>query len=296
MDIPPLYLDRIREYYPDLAASTARFNTDGLVNDVVIVGDERVFRFPKNAQAQEALAREIKLLDLVRRYVTLPVPIFEPHDGFVSYRLIPGRALHRNDILQLDEHLQDRLAEQVAVFLRQLHTLPTSALEQHRIPTSYAARTREDWIELFHDAERELYPLLITHSREWIARHFAPVLDGTLDLSCEPVLVHGDLGPYHLLYNSAAHQINGVIDFGAAGLGDPADDFANIINALGESFLKRMSKFYPEIAEALDRARFWAGTLELQWALNGLRSKDLSWLMVHIGRARDVRPMGTGWA
>ena len=57
-----------------------------------------------------------------------------------------------------------------------------------------------------------------------------------------------------------------------------------------------MSRFYPEIGQALDRARFWAGTLELQWAISGLRSKDLSWLTVPIGRARDVRPMGTGWA
>ena len=66
MAIPPLYLDRIREYYPELAASTLQVNHDGLVNDVVIVGDERVFRFLKDEHAQEALNREIRILDLVR--------------------------------------------------------------------------------------------------------------------------------------------------------------------------------------------------------------------------------------
>jgi aminoglycoside 2''-phosphotransferase len=87
-----------------------------------------------------------------------------------------------------------------------------------------------------------------------------------------------------------------VIDFGTAGLGDPADDFANIIHGLGESFLRRMGRFYPEIAHTLDRARFQAGTLEIQWAINGLRSNDLSWLVCHIGRARDMLPLGAAWS
>jgi hypothetical protein len=46
--------------------------------------------------------------------------------------------------------------------------------------------------------------------------------------------------------------------------------------AFGESFLKRMSRFYPAIEHALNRVRFWASTLEIQWALAGLRSGDRS--------------------
>ncbi|OGF53843.1 MAG: hypothetical protein A2Z21_10360 [Candidatus Fraserbacteria bacterium RBG_16_55_9] len=292
MDIPVAYLDRIRACRPDLIISAAHLNHDGLVNDVVIVNNELVFRFAKGERAKQSLIQEAKIVELVRCYVALPVPIFEKRgDDFVVYRIIPGDALHREDILRQDESTQDRLAEQISRFLQQLHSIPRRAIEEHGIAPSDSVRNQQDWIRLFQDVERELFPLLMIHAQEWVTRHFAPVLDGSLDLNYDPVLIHGDLGPYHILYDPTVHKINGVIDFGTSGLGDPADDFAAIIHALGESFLLRMSKFYPEIRTALDRARFWAGTLELQWALHGIRSNDVSWFVCHIGRARDVMPI-----
>ena len=148
---------------------------------------------------------------------------------------------------------------------------------------------------MFEDVQRELFPLMMAHMKDWVRRLFEPVLrDGTW-MSYQPALINGDIGPYHILYNRAPQAINGVIDFGAAGMGDPATDFGCILYFLGESFLRRMARFYPGIRNSLDRARFWAGTLELQWALAGVRSKDLSWLMCHIGSARDVMPIGSGW-
>ncbi len=109
------------------------------------------------------------------------------------------------------------------------------------------------------------------------------------------MLVHGDLGSYHILIDRHHCQLTGVIDFGSSGTGHPADDFAEIIHYFGESFLHKMSRGYPQIGLLIDRARFWAGTLELLWALAGLATGDLSWLTNHIGSARDVLPVGVGW-
>lgn len=69
-----------------------------------------------------------------------------------------------------------------------------------------------------------------------------------------------------------------------------------MINTYGETFLRRMAKYYPKIGEAIERARFMAGALELEWVLSGVRNSDLSMFVVHIGRARDVMPPGSGWA
>jgi aminoglycoside 2''-phosphotransferase len=295
MNIPSSYLNLIRTRFPDLNDVSFSINRDGLFNDVIIVNDAIVFRFPKNAEAKRTLAAEAKVLDVVRRFVAMPVPRFEQCDGdCVAYQLIPGQALQRDDILRQEETAQDLLARQIAIFLQQLHTIPQPLLEEENIQAAGSVRSREDWIALFHDVEREMFPLLMSHAQEWVIRHFIPVLDRTLDLRYDPALVHGDLGPYHILYDPATRRINGVIDFGTAGLGDPADDFANIIHAFGESFLKRMSLFYPAIEHALNRARFWAGTLDIQWALAGLRSGDRSWFLVHIGRAQDMLPVETG--
>ena len=88
-------------------------------------------------------------------------------------------------------------------------------------------------------------------------------------------------------------MLTGMIDFGTAGIGDPAADYACIINTYGESFLARVAKYDSRVEATLDRARFWAGTLELQWLLAGIRQNDPSWYTAHIGNARDVAPIGT---
>jgi aminoglycoside 2''-phosphotransferase len=286
------YLERIRERFPGLDLAGARLNRDGLVNDVVIAG-ELVFRFPKDDAARQALIQEARVLELVRRRVALAVPRFEHLEaGMAVYRFLPGDALHQGDLARLSEREQDELAEALAAFLAQLHAIPLAEAEQHGIYASDAARGRDDWLRLYADAERELFPLLMAHAREWVVRHFAPLVDGTLDLGYAPALIHGDLGPYHILYDRKARRLAGVIDFGTAGIGDIADDFANVIHGLGETLLRRMSKYDPAIRGALDRARFQAGTLEIQWALAGLRSNDMSWMVCQIGRARDMLPIG----
>src|SRR5262249_25769450 len=131
--------------------------------------------------------------------------------------------------------------------------------------------------------------------REWVRKHFEPLLDSAEFMSYKPTLINGDLAPYHILFDTGRMQINGIIDFGTAGIGDPAADFACIIYNYGESFLRCMAKFYDGIGEAVERARFWAGTLELQWILRGLRSKETFWFTAHFGSAHDMLPIGSGW-
>jgi aminoglycoside 2''-phosphotransferase len=293
MDLSTTHLQRIQARFPDLTISSLYEDRDGLVNDVVIVNDELVFRFPKDAQARQALAREAQILDLVRTHVEMPVPHFEHReDDLVVYRLISGDPLERDDILIQDEATQERLAGQLATFLRQLHAIPAQAVAPGPVAPLDPAQRRERYRHRLDEIERELFPLLMNSAKQWVRRLFAPVLDGRVGLEYTPVLIHDDLASYHIRYDRAARRISGVIDFGTARLGDPAADFALLINAYGESFLRRMSRSYPAITESLDRARFMAGAIELEWALNGLRSNDLSWLLCHIGRARDVLPIG----
>jgi aminoglycoside 2''-phosphotransferase len=140
--------------------------------------------------------------------------------------------------------------------------------------------------------------MLMPHAREWVKNHFTPILADEEFMNYEPCLINGDTTPYHILFDEQAGHISGIIDFGTAGIGDRAADFATVIYFYGETFLRRMAKFYPEIREGLDRARFWAGTLELQWALSGVRGRGAgwSWFTVHLGSARDVLPIGVEWS
>jgi hypothetical protein len=81
-----------------------------------------------------------------------------------------------------------------------------------------------------------------------------------------------------------------LFDFGTAGPGDPAVDIALLVNTYGESIVQRLARAYPISPNMLDRARFLAGALELEWALAGVSNNDQSMFLVHLGRARDILP------
>lgn len=291
MEIPAAYLEQIRVYYPDLVISSVYADSDGLINDVYIVNNELVLRFPKNGEARETLALEISVLDLAHRYLDMPVPSFEQQaPDFVAYRMIPGDPLYRHDLLRLSEAVQDELAEQLATFLRQLHAIPVQQLEKYGLPRATTEDTLIRIKQFYEDVERELFPYLMTMAKDWVRQLFAPILNGQMDMEYVPALIHNDLAPYHILYDKTRHRISGILDFGTARVNDPAKDLTAMLLAYGEGFLQRMARYYPTINEALDRARFYAGLLELEWALIGIRTRDVSWSLCHIGWARDYFP------
>lgn len=293
------YLNRIRDCLPRLVIEVVRANQDGLINDVLIVNERLVFRFPKNETwARDLLANEIRVIQLARNYLDVQIPLIEYHAAdLMAYRFISGSALQRNEILVLDEDAQGVIAHQLATYLKQLHGIPMDEVERHQIAQSDTNRDHQVWVRLFDDVKRELFPSMMPHAREWVTNHFAPILADEGFMNYRPCLINGDTTPYHILFDRQARRVSGVIDFGTAGIGDPAADFATLIYFYGESFLRRMAKFYPEIKDGVDRARFWAGTLELQWVLSGVRGRNAgwSWFTVHLGSARDVMPIGIEW-
>lgn len=293
MSVPQAYLEKIRSVYPGLPLNTLDLNQDGMVNDVVVVNGEVVCRFGKHPWAAEALRQEARVLALVREHTALRVPQFEHLEPeFVSYRFLPGEPLTRDLLLRLPPGTRRAVLADLFTFLRQMHHIPHAVTEAAGLQPSDAFRTREDWLALLAQAEEHLFPLLMRHQRAWMLDLFDPILLGTLDLSPTPRLIHGDLGVYHVLFDPASRQLAGVIDFGTAGLGDPATDLAVLLSNYGESLVAEVLPVYPELGDHLDRARFWAGTLEVQWALAGLVHGDRALALAHLGGARDVLPIG----
>lgn len=297
-----VYQQEIARVEPNLSQESVEINNEGLVNTVLIVNGRRVFRFPKHDWAIDHLRQEANCLTLARQHLTMPLPNWTVYESeqlshpFVAYDWIPGEALTRHGLLRLPQIDQQAIAEQLGTFLFQMHTIPMREVEKMGIRPSVTNRTPEKWQKLYNDVKEMLFPHLATFARAWVEQHFAPVLANPDFMAHKPAFMNGDLGGYHLLFNRENRRLNGVIDFGTAGVGDPAADFACLIDQFGETFVRLMAPAYPDIAQHIERARFWAGTLELQWLLGGLRYPDEpDWFMVHIGRARDVLPIGSGW-
>ena len=197
--------------------------------EVVIVDNNWVFRFPRRSAVAEALEVEIALLPALAAALPVEVPVFEHISRsplFVGYRLIRG------------EPLVDEDADGVRAFLEALHAHDPSDLPVER----------RDWIEAYRrqcgEFERRVLPLLDPDLRRRARRLFG---EAETLVGFEPALLHADLGPDHLLVREG--RLAGVIDWGDTRVGDPALDYAWLLNGPFaawevDSDLRRRARFY----------------------------------------------------
>ena len=178
--------------------------------EVAIVDDEWVFRFPRRFGVAQALELELVLLPAIAPALPVDVPSFEHVSRdplFVGYRLIRG------------EPLVDEDPDGVRAFLEALHAFDASGLPLER----------SDWVEAYREQcaefERVVLPLLDRDLRAQAKRLFG---DAETLVGFEPALLHADLGPAHLLVRDSS--LAGVIDWADARVGDPALDYAWLLN------------------------------------------------------------------
>ena len=274
-----VFVDRMREVYPALAVTTARLVPHGWSNHVLIVNEQLVFRFPRQAATLDARVREVAILRGLAGRTTLPVPdpiytAWAPRrvgQVFMGYRLIPGQPLWRQTFAALDEATRTRVACQLGTFLRELHDIPIGEAIAVELPV--LAR-RERWTRLYERVQERLFPLMRPRARRAAAHLFESFLAEPTRFSFQLVLTHRDFATSNILIDGAVPQVSGIIDFGSAGLADPAADCAGILSAYGEPFLYQFLAVYPELEAAFERARFYVRTFPLQEALAAAERGD----------------------
>ena len=284
------YESRIREVDPQIKIESIKLNQEGLMNDIVIVNDDMVFRFPKHEYSSKHLKNETRILRLLQKYISLeiPSPLYEIDDA-LAYRFIPGEALRRDLLMRLSEDDQKAIGDQLAQFFKELHGIPINEISDFEFPVADALMKYDGWVNAYQRIREKVFPLLLPHSRDWVEEHFETYLAYKGNFEYELKMVDTDIPPYHILFDREKKRINGIIDFGCSGLGDPAIDFGVIIYHYGESFLERFYNTYPEAEAYLKRARFYAGAHEVRWLLTGVERNESFWFAVHIGSAKDIK-------
>ena len=290
------FAGRIQAILPGLVIHSAVYNDMGSINDVVIVNDELVFRFvrPEGDYGILALADELRVLAAVRPHVPLAVPDpFYISADAVAYKLLPGETLSRDLYLSLPAATQQDLADQIAGFLRALHTAPFAA----SLPATRAPVRRDEWLARRPEIEAALFPLFQAYQIAWVTDLFDGMLADPRQFDYEPCLINGDIAPYHLLYDRGAGRLTGVIDWGMAGVGDPAADLGWLLQIYGGVLVRRLLRGYPAARGLLPRARFYTQALELEWAMRGLAGagKRNFWFIAHLAGARDLVDDDLGW-
>lgn len=178
---------------------------------VLVLEGAWVMRTPRNARAAEKLAKETRLLPKLAPALPVAIPQFEHvsrNPDFVVYRLIEGTPLRDED------------PAGVRAFLDALHAFDVGPID---LP-------RPDWLEAWRENVDDVFrpvvlPLLDPDERP---RAEALLAETETLTGFERTLVHGDLGPSHLLVRDG--RLAGVIDWAGAELGDPAIDYSWLLN------------------------------------------------------------------
>ncbi len=264
------YTRLIEAAYPEIEMRSARLhNQDGQFSDVVVVNEALIFRFPRSEHVAASMQREVAILAQLQGRTTLPIPnpVYTSETPvFMGYAMLHGEPVRRETFAVASDAVIEAAARTLADFLKALHStpLPLSTLD---LPIE---ETRADWTAMYAEMRNKLYPLMRADAQAEVSAHFERALDNMALWNFTPVLRHGDFGTRNILYDPQTMQINGVIDFGMTGIGDPAQD-VGAVWSLGDRLMPPFFDRYPEMRATLDRVHFMRGTYALQQALYALR-------------------------
>jgi aminoglycoside 2''-phosphotransferase len=247
----------------------------GRDHDVVLIGSELVFRFPRHQRALDALPREVAALHGLAALdpgigVVLPEVVVDCSGSvlgraFVAQRRLDGEVLPRASVDAVGP-MAYRFAAELARVLDALAAVRVdSALE--RVLTRAPMRT--SFGELADAVRERVYGLMSAAGRARAAAELDAVL--AVEPPGDAVLVHGDFGGTNLRWDADATRLTGVIDWSQVHLGDPAYDVASVAATYGWDLAAVVDAATAYEDEGLlGRARAYAATFGLQEALGGV--------------------------
>ena len=265
--------------HPVDPAATRRID-EGTTAHVLMLTDGRVVHAARNAAGADALARQASILPVLP--ADLPCPrLLAVRPGGSLTTACPGQPLTRRHLLALPESRRTKLLTDLAGILARLHAVPVAP----DWPAAHPPADPEWWDRFFAAIETRLMPRLIGSLRHEARAMMAACRRHPL----RPLnrLIHGDLHPDHILADPGQDRITGLIDFGAAGPGDPAIDLAALLYNYGDAVLAPLLQAWPEAATLRPRADAYAASYEWQWALH----PDPDWRLFALGAAKGFQPI-----
>ena len=223
-------------------------------------GDPWAIRVPKPASswATEDLEREAPVLPALQAR-GVPVPrsarLLRANEGAVLasiQRVVEGAPVKRAPRSRAE---WSTLADDLGSALARLHAFPTDDAR------ALGVSDRPMWEGHYAPMIERCLGLLPPASARWLDARARTFLDEGGTATAARVLIHADLSGEHI-YASEDGHLEGIIDWADATLGDPALDFAGLLNDYPWRFLEAVLASYQAHGGAVDpdalrRARFY---------------------------------------
>ncbi|WP_375449736.1 phosphotransferase family protein [uncultured Devosia sp.] len=268
---PDMSLDQLAPIivatFPELAGSSFSLLSEGWDSVAVDVDDRLIFKFPRNADAERALAMEARLLAAIRPVIATPVPdleVFETPRRFSRHCKLKGEHLLTADYERLPDDDRQHLARAMAQFFAQLHRL------ERQVMADAGAKALEGWPHPDYVAERAL-PQLSGVDRALAER----TLVAWQELPPDPLgEVYGffDGHGWNMAFDHQRRRLNGIYDFADSGFGPLQQEFVYPSLVSHDLTARIIGEYEAMTGKALNRERInlLTGVLhlvEIAWAL-----------------------------
>ena len=227
--------------------SELRLNEMGIDFRVVFArdldGNAWVLRIPRREGLAEQIEHEKKILDLVKKYLSVSVPDWSlAGPDLIAYPLLEDPPVLTFDPATYEvtwniDQTQNQYVDSFSRVLCELHRIPVSEAAAAGLKVSTPEMARRELSQEIDRVKRELGMStdLETRWRRWIETDsYWPAFS---------TFVHGDLYAGHVL-SDAKGNISGIIDWSEAQVSDPSIDFAGHLNAFGEQSLRELITKY----------------------------------------------------
>lgn len=211
-----------------------------------------VLRIPRREDLADQIQQESKILDLVKRHLSVAVPDWK----IASPRLVAYPLLENQPVITFDaksfevswhiDQNENQIVSSLAKILSQLHKISVSEAVSVGAKVLSAQQARQEILDNIVEVKREIgiRAELENRWRKWVETdNYWP------DFSA---FVHGDLYAGHILSDRYG-KISGLIDWSEAQISDPAIDFSGHLAVFGEKSLAELISEYEKCG-----ARIWA--------------------------------------
>jgi aminoglycoside 2''-phosphotransferase len=241
-------LNAIKSNFSELEISSFKLIGEGMDSKAYLLNDNFIFRFPKMADTSEKLEREIKILPLLKKVVTISMPEFiytgvmpRTRYKFVGYRCIAGKAFEYDLFDNLGKDTK-KVVEQIASFIKQVQMFPIDEAIRSGVET---LDLKNKYVDIFEETKMKVYPLVAAEVKYYLEQLFSNFLGDEKNFKNNPVLLHGDLSPEHIFFDCNTNSILGIIDFGDICVGDPDYELRFLYKDYGIKFIIELLKIYP---------------------------------------------------
>lgn len=269
------FLQKIKNDFPQIKWKKHRILTHGFDHIIIVLDEKIIFRFPKDKKYKSAFENEIQLLHYLKKKVRVGIPEYNyisKDKSIAGYDMVGGRELTLSRFRKLSASEKDTIAKQLAEFISTLHTTPKSTIAKYNVQTE---NQEINYKNLIRDVKKLLFPRLRKQDIQAIEEYFAKLKDA-LGHNYSNALVHNDLVPAHILWDSKNKQIN-IIDFSDRAFGDPAIDFSGLFE-YGTKFTEKVFRLYSgnKDKQMLKRSQLYFKRIPLSIMKNSMQGRPVS--------------------